>query len=155
MRKDDIIKSIRYILNVGDGEIAEILKHAGYKPSREEIAYIFEEPAEGKDKIDITHELTAYFLDGLIFYKRGKSDKHPQQPIITPVTNNMVMKKLRVAFTLREDEILEILKKTGFTISASELNALFRNKSHRNYQPAGDQVLRYFLKGLTMTYRKE
>lgn len=155
MRKDDIIKSIRYILNVGDGEIAEILKLAGYKPSREEIAYIFEEPAEGKDKIDITHELTAYFLDGLIFYKRGKSDKHPQQPIITPVTNNMVMKKLRVAFTLREDEILEILKKTGFTISASELNALFRNKSHRNYQPAGDQVLRYFLKGLTMTYRKE
>ena len=155
MRKDDIIKSIRYILNIGDGEVAEILKLAGYKPSREEIAYIFEEPAEGKDKIDITHELTAYFLDGLIFYKRGKSDKHPQQPIITPVTNNMVMKKLRVAFTLREDEILEILKKTGFTISASELNALFRNKSHRNYQPAGDQVLRYFLKGLTMTYRKE
>jgi len=155
MRKDDVIKSIRYTLNVGDGEIAEILKLAGYKPTREEIAYIFEEPEEGKDKIDITHEMTAYFLDGLIYYKRGKSDKHPQQPIQTPVTNNMVMKKLRVAFTLREDDIQKIIKKAGFDISASELNALFRNKNHRNYQPAGDQVLRYFLKGLAMTYRKE
>lgn len=155
MRKDDVIKSIRYTLNVGDGEIAEILKLAGYKPTREEIAYIFEEPEEGKDKIDITHEMTAYFLDGLIYYKRGKSDKHPQRPIQTPVTNNMVMKKLRVAFTLREDDIQNIIKKAGFDISASELNALFRNKSHRNYQPAGDQVLRYFLKGLSMTYRKD
>ncbi|TVR18345.1 MAG: DUF1456 family protein [Balneolaceae bacterium] len=155
MRKDDVIKSIRYTLNIGDGEIAEILKLAGYKPTREEIAYIFEEAEEGKDKIDITHEMTAYFLDGLIYYKRGKSDKHPQRPIQTPVTNNMVMKKLRVAFTLREDDIQKIINKAGFDISASELNALFRNKNHRNYQPAGDQVLRYFLKGLAMTYRKE
>lgn len=154
MRNDDVIQSIRYTLDISDAQIADILKLAGYQPARNEIEYIFEQPAEGKDKIDITHELTAYFLDGLIFYKRGKSDKHPQRPISTPVTNNMVLKKLRVAFKLREEDILEMLKKAGFTLSAPELNALFRNKNHRNYQPAGDQVLRYFLKGLTIKFKK-
>lgn len=154
MRNDDVIKSIRYTLNISDAQIAEILKLAGYKPSRSEIEYIFEEPAGDRDKIDITHELTAYFLDGLIYFKRGKSDKHPQQPISTPVTNNMVMKKLRVAFKLREENVLDMIEKAGFSITSSELNAMFRDKKHRNYQPAGDQVLRYFLKGLAMTYRK-
>ncbi|MDZ7720631.1 MAG: DUF1456 family protein [Balneolaceae bacterium] len=107
MRNDDIIQSIRYILDVGEGEIANILKLTDYKPKRKEIEYIFDDTIPEDRKVDTTHELTAYFLDGLIYYKRGKSDKHPPRPIKTPVTNNMVMKKLRVAFKLRDDDILE------------------------------------------------
>lgn len=146
MRNNEVLKSLRYILNVNEAEMAEILKLTGYKPKRSEIEYIFaDDDGEGPDT---THELTAYFLDGVIYHKRGKSDKHPPQPIQYPVTNNMVMKKLRVAFKLREGDILNILKKTGFKISAPELSALFRREGQKNYRPAGDQVLRYFLKGL-------
>lgn len=154
MRNDDIIQSIRYILDVGEGEIANILKLTDYKPKRKEIEYIFDETIPEDRKVDTTHELTAYFLDGLIYYKRGKSDKHPPRPIRTPVTNNMVLKKLRVAFKLRDDDILNILKSTGFEISKSEVNALFQKESHSNYMEAGDQVLRYFLKGLAERERK-
>lgn len=146
MRNDDILKSLRYILDVNEAEMAEILKLAGYKPTRSEIEYIFEDHED--EGPDTTHELTAHFLDGVIYYKRGKSDKHPPQPIRYPVTNNMVLKKLRVAFKLKEEDILEILKNTGFKISSTELSALFRNENHKNYRPAGDQVLRYFLRGL-------
>ena len=146
MRNNDILKSLRYILDVNEAEMAEILKLAGYKPSRSEIEYIFENHDE--DDPDTTHELTAYFLDGVIYHKRGKSDKHPPQPIQYPVTNNMVLKKLRVAFKLREEDILKLLKSNGFKISSTELSALFRKENHKNYRPAGDQVLRYFLKGL-------
>ncbi|MDX1590521.1 MAG: DUF1456 family protein [Balneolaceae bacterium] len=146
MRNTDILKSLRYILDINEAEMAEILKLAGYKPNRKEIADIFEEDDE--DSPDTTHELTAYFLDGVIYYKRGKSDKHPPQPIRYPVTNNMVLKKLRVAFKMREDDILKVLKKTGFKISPTELSALFRREDHKNYRPAGDQILRYFLRGL-------
>ena len=155
MRNDDIIKSIRYILDVGEGEIANILKLTDYKPTRKEIEYIFDDTIPEDRKVDTTHELTAHFLDGLIYYKRGKSDKHPPRPIRTPVTNNMVMKKLRVAFKLRDDDILDILKSTGFDISKSELNALFQKENHSNYMKAQDQVLRYFLKGLTERVRKD
>ena len=142
------------MLDVGEGEIANILRLTDYKPKREEISYIFDDSIPEDQKVDATHELTAYFLDGLIYYKRGKSDKHPPRPIRTPVTNNMVMKKLRVAFKLRDDDIVNILKSTGFNISKSEVNALFQKESHSNYKEAGDQVLRYFLKGLTDRVRE-
>lgn len=151
MRNDDVIKSIRYILDLDDVEIAEILKLADYQPKRDEIAGIFEED----DDKDATHELTANFLDGLIYFRRGKSDKHPPQPIQIPVTNNIVLKKLRVAFKLRENDIQKILHSTGFEVSSTELSALFRKENHRNYRECGDQLLRYFLKGLAIKYRNE
>jgi len=156
MRHDDVIKSIRYTLNISDAEIAEIVKLGGYRPTRDEIATIFlDEEEGGEDKKDVSHEMMAHFLDGLIYYKRGKSDKHPPRPITIPVTNNTVLKKLRVAFKLREDQIQQIIKKAGFTVSSSELNALFRDRKHRNFVPCGDQLLRYFLKGLAITFRKD
>ncbi len=152
MRSEDVIKSIRYILDISDAEIANIFKLGGYQPSRLEITAIFDE--EDGEKSDLSHKAMAHFLDGLIYYKRGKSDKHPPRPISVPVSNNTVLKKLRVAFKLREEEIQKTLQMAGFSMSSSELNALFRKKNHRNYKPCGDQVLRYFLKGLAMKFRK-
>ncbi|MDZ7716175.1 MAG: DUF1456 family protein [Balneolaceae bacterium] len=110
MRNDDIIQSIRYMLDIDDVKIAHILKLRGYQPEREEIIHIFDDsnPDDDQNNTDTSHELLAYFLDGLIYHLRGKSDKHPPRPIKTPVTNNMVLKKLRVAFKLQEDDMHEI-----------------------------------------------
>lgn len=157
MRNNDIIQSIRYMLDLDHVQIAEILKLRGYQPTRKEVASIFYEVDESADpdKHDSSDEMMAYFLDGLIFYRRGKSDKHPPRPIKTPVTNNMVLKKLRVAFKLRDDDIQDILESAGFAITKTELSALFRDKKHKHYRESGDQILRYFLKGLTMRVRKD
>lgn len=144
------------MLDLDHVQIAEILRLRGYEPTRKEVASIFYEADENDaDANDSSDELMAYFLDGLIFFRRGKSDKHPPQRIKTPVTNNMVLKKLRVAFKLRDDDIHQILQSTGFSISKSEVNALFQKESHSNYREAGDQVLRYFLKGLTERVRED
>jgi uncharacterized protein YehS (DUF1456 family) len=155
MRNDDVIKSIRYMLDISDAKIAEILKLGGYQPTRDEVAAIFHDEVEGEEKEDISHQMMAHFLDGLIYFKRGKSDKHPPRPITIPVSNNTVLKKMRVAFKLREEDIRKILQLAGFSIPSSELNALFRDKKHRNYKPCGDQILRYFLKGMTLKLRGE
>lgn len=157
MRNNDVIQSIRYMLDLNHAQIAEILKLRGYDPKREEVESIFNEDGLSDEELyenDSSHKLMAYFLDGLIFHLRGKSDKHPPRPIKTPVNNNDVLKKLRVAFKFRDDDIRDILKSTGFSISKSEVNALFRDPNHKNYRICGDQVLRYFLKGLTMRVRK-
>lgn len=150
MRNSDILKSIRYILNVNDVTIAEICKLSGYKPSREETETIFDDDPDAKDAGD---ELTAHFLDGLIVYKRGRNSKYPPQPVQIPVTNNLVLKKLRVAFKLKDVEILSILHSAGVRISKSELNAFFQRENHKNYKECGDQVVRYFLRGLADKYR--
>lgn len=69
------------------------------------------------------------------------------------LTNNDILKKIRVALELRDDDIIEILKLNDFDITKSELNALFRKDDHPNYVPCGDQLLRNFLNGL-ITYKR-
>ena len=69
------------------------------------------------------------------------------------MTNNDILKKLRVALKLRDDDIIKILSLVDFRISKSELNALFRREDHPNYMECGDQILRNFLNGLVIHLR--
>lgn len=72
---------------------------------------------------------------------------------IIPMTNNDILKKLRVALKLRDEDIIEILKLVDFQVSKSEVNALFRTEDHPNYKECGDQLLRNFLNGLIIYKR--
>jgi len=69
------------------------------------------------------------------------------------MSNNDIMKKLRVALHLRDDDIIHILKLVDFNISKTELSAFFRSEEHPNFKPCGDQVLRNFLNGLVIYKR--
>ncbi|WP_192820198.1 DUF1456 family protein [Rufibacter sp. LB8] len=69
------------------------------------------------------------------------------------MTNNDIMKKLRVALQLRDDDIVNILKLVDFNVTKSELGAIFRQEDHANYKPCGDQLLRNFLNGLVIHLR--
>lgn len=69
------------------------------------------------------------------------------------MSNNDVLKKLRVALHLRDDDIIHILKLVDFNVSKSELGAFFRNEDHPNYKECGDQILRNFLNGLVIHLR--
>ena len=69
------------------------------------------------------------------------------------MTNNDILKKLRVALRFRDDDILQILELVDFKLSKSELGALFRNEDHPNYRECGDQILRNFLNGLVLHLR--
>ena len=69
------------------------------------------------------------------------------------LTNNDILKKLRVAHKLRNDEIIDILKLVDFEISKGALGDLFRNEDHPGFEEAGDQILRKFLDGLIIKLR--
>jgi uncharacterized protein YehS (DUF1456 family) len=69
------------------------------------------------------------------------------------MTNNDILKKLRIALELRDTDIIEILKLAEFDISKSELSALFRKEGQENYKECGDQILRRFLNGLIIRNR--
>ena len=69
------------------------------------------------------------------------------------MTNNDILKKLRVALKLRDEDIIEILKLVDFQVTKSELSALFRAEEHPNYMECGDQLLRNFLNGLIIYER--
>ncbi|WJJ98042.1 DUF1456 family protein [Algibacter luteus] len=69
------------------------------------------------------------------------------------MTNNDILKKLRVALKLRDDDIVKILALVDFRISKSELGAFFRKEDHPKYMECGDQILRNFLNGLVIHLR--
>ncbi|PIQ16655.1 MAG: hypothetical protein COW67_01770 [Flavobacteriales bacterium CG18_big_fil_WC_8_21_14_2_50_32_9] len=69
------------------------------------------------------------------------------------LSNNDILKKLRVALKLRDDDIVSICALVDFKITKSELGALYRNEEHPKYMECGDQFLRNFLNGLIIHLR--
>ena len=69
------------------------------------------------------------------------------------LSNNDILKKLRVALSLQNDDIIKILSLVDFEISKGALGDLFRNEDHPGYVEAGDQILRNFLNGLIIYKR--
>lgn len=147
MINNDVLRSLRYILNVNDQKIVEIIASSGGVTTIESIkSFLLSDENPKYSPCDDT--TMAHFLDGLIYFKRGKDDSKPAMPFEFPITNNLILKKLRVAFELKEDDIHQILESAEWKMGRSELSAFMRKKDHPNYRECGDQVLRYFLRGL-------
>jgi len=69
------------------------------------------------------------------------------------MSNNDIMKKLRVALKFTDDDIIEVLSLANFRITKTEITAIFRKEDHPNFKPCGDQILRNFLNGLIIYKR--
>ncbi|PVZ87082.1 DUF1456 domain-containing protein [Serratia sp. S1B] len=152
MINNDVLRSVRYILALNDVKMAAIVKLDDFDVDAAAMrAYTIKEGEEGFEKCP--DEVMAHFLNGLVFFKRGKDDKYPAPALELPITNNLVLKKLRVAFELKDIDLQQIFTAVDFRISKPELSALFRKPDNKNYRPCGDQMLRYFLKGLALRIR--
>jgi len=151
MLNNDVLRSLRYTLKVNEFELAHIVKMGGGDVTQAEInTYIKKEDEPGF--IKCPQNVLAHFLNGLIYLKRGRDDARPALVADLP-TNNVVLKKLRVAFELKDTDFLDMLKAGGFNVSKSELSALFRKEGHENYKVCGDQYLRQVLKALALRER--
>ena len=63
------------------------------------------------------------------------------------MTNNEIIKKLRIALDLKEPEMISIFVLAGYEIKKSELSAVFRKEGHKNYRECSDELLNHFLNG--------
>lgn len=151
MINNDVIRSVRFMLNVSEFKLVEIVALGGGEVTQAKMnAYMKKDDEPGFE--ECPQNVMARFLNGLIYFKRGKDESRPPLAPELP-TNNVVLKKLRVAFELKDEDIMALLDSTGFKITKSELSALFRKEGHLNYRACGDQLLRNFLKGLTSKIR--
>ena len=149
------LRSLRYLLNVNDAGLADIFPlRLGQREiyTRDEVvAFLKKEDEAGYQPC--SDKAMAHFLNGLVTSKRGKDESRPLQPIELPVTNNTVLKKIRVAFELKDDDLIALLERVGLQVSKGELSAFFRRPDHRNYRACGDQVLRHLFRGLATAAR--
>jgi len=129
-----------------------IFKLGGYEGSKPELATWLAREG-GPEFVLCEDEKLARFLNGLIIKNRGsKGDDIPEPERV--LSNNIVLRKLKIALNLQADDFLEILKLNEFTLSKHELSALFRRADHKNYRECQDQLLRNVLDGMEKHYRK-
>ena len=165
MTNNDILKRLRFALDISDFSLIEMVELGGKEISESDLAFYFKKEDE-ENYANCSDSILLAFLDGLILKKRGpcKNENRETPPSTgknspdvpkgkTSPRNNSVMKKLRIALELKEVDIIEIFRQVDFRISKSELSALFRRSDHKNFRECGDQMLRNFIQGLTKTYR--
>ena len=154
MINNDVLRAIRYMLDLSDAKVAQLVNLADptVELEREQVqAYLKKEGEPGYE--ECSNKVLVQFLDGLVVQRRGRDESQPPRPPEKRVTNNVVLKKLRVAFELKDVDMHQILESAGMPVSKPELSALFRQSDHKNFKLCGDQLLRNFLKGLTMRVR--
>ncbi len=153
MNNNDILRSIRYTFDFGDDRMIKLFEMGGKFVTRAEVSNWLKRD-DDPDFNSLYDKDLAYFLNGLIIYNRGQKDE--QLPVAEKtLTNNMILKKLKIALSLKDEDILSILKKVDVKLSKHELSAFFRKPTQNQYMPCLDQVLRNFLKGIQIRYRVE
>jgi uncharacterized protein YehS (DUF1456 family) len=151
MSNNDIIKSIRYTFDLKDDEMIETFGFGGKSVTRSEVSNWMKKEDDPAFTGLYDKDL-AYFLNGFIVKKRGK--KEGEEPVAEKtLNNNLILRKLKIALNLQDEDILKILDKADLQISKHELSAFFRKPTQSQYRPCKDQVIRNFLRGLQLTFR--
>lgn len=155
MNNNDILRRVHYALNISNPDMVAIFKLAGHDLQESAIPEILKKEKEA-GFVECSDQLLTLFLDGLIIMKRGKKETtspQPTMPIEIAMSNNMVLKKLRIAFNFKEEDMLDMFKRADCAITKPELSALFRRQGSKNYKTCGDQILKKFLHGVTVFFR--
>ena len=156
MTNNDVFRRLRYAIDLSNQAVVEICRLAGEELTQPEVlALLKKEDEEGF--MPLSDRLLERFLDGLIVHKRGprEGEPAPAPKGAIPLTNNEILKKIRVALALKDEDLLAVFRLAPFPVTKSELTALFRATGHEKYKECGDQLLRNFLKGLTVKYRND
>jgi len=148
---NDILRRIRYTFDFDDSTMINIFKQVDYAVTREQISCWLKKD-DDDDYASCGDVQFASFLNGLIIKKRGKQDG-PLPEAEKKLSNNIVLRKLKIALDLKNDDVLAIMASAGLSISKHELSAFFRRENHKHYRSCKDQVLRNFLQGIQSKYR--
>lgn len=163
MNNNDILRRLRYALDISDVNMSKIFELGGYKIDADGVKAILKKEIDD-GYVTLRNEELKKFLDGFVIFKRGKLELKPGQnpPVEEQFSskknsnnNNIILKKLRIALEYKSEDMLKVFKLGGVEMSEHELSALFRKKDHKNYKECGDKYIRVFLKGLVTLYRGE
>lgn len=160
MNNNDILRRVRYALDISDINMSKIFKFGGLDLDVDAVKNILKKEIDD-GYVSLNNADLKKFLDGFIIFKRGKLEEKPGQEQQDDEfgkgknsnNNNLILKKLRIALSYKSNDMVKVFKLGGVEISESELSALFRKKDHKNYRECGDKYIRVFLKGLVELHR--
>ncbi|OIO99546.1 MAG: hypothetical protein AUJ98_10655 [Bacteroidetes bacterium CG2_30_33_31] len=150
MNNNDILRRLRYTFKLSDDNMIRIFALADAEVTRSEISDWLKKDDDEAFK-EIHDKQLAIFLNGFINYRRGKKDGAQAIPEKS-TNNNIILRKLKIALDLKDEDILDIFKLVDMQVSRHELSALFRKPIQSQYRVCKDQFLRNFLQGLQLKF---
>lgn len=153
MTNNDILRRVRYLFDFNDFSMIAIFKLADYDVENIDIINWLKKD-DDPSLVELTDRDLAIFLNGLIIKTRGKRDGPLPEPE-DPLSNNMILRKLKIALNFKTDDILDLFALVGRKLSKHELSAFFRNPNHKSYRDCMDQYLRNFLQALQKKYQNK
>ena len=113
MTNNDILRRIRFALELNDAQMVAVFAQSEVTLSEADVVAYMAKEHEAHVKV-CSGTLLAQFLDGLILEKRGpRKEGAPVAPPVEELTNNGVFKKLRIALSMQEKEVLAALAAGG------------------------------------------
>lgn len=155
MNSNELLRSLRKVLSANETTMAEISNLGSHKIDVHGMKNMLKHNNDSDFKVCDDATLAAY-LEALIIHKRGGENTAKASPYL-PLSNNQILKKLRVAFELKDDDMHQIFSSSDADVEVSkqELKSLFRNEENKNFKACDDKLLRAFLDGLTQRTRSE
>ncbi len=150
MKTNDILYKIQKALNLSQKEMLEAYKLAEYNMDTEHLDSLLKRRQDEGSKL-CSYEELGVFLDGFVILKRGPSPKKKNDDVVE-LTNNLILKKLRIALELKEAETEIIFSLGEAELSKQQLASLFRKEGHKNFKECSDKLLMVFLDGLDEFY---
>lgn len=148
-----ILKKIKYVQFWNDKDIIDAFQLGGIEMDEEQMQKHLKKE-DDVDFVPLLDEALAGFLNGLIIKLRGP--KGDEQPVAEKeLNNNLILRKLKIAYNLKDTDMLELFELATFRIGKAELSAFFRKEDHKNFRWCKDQILRNFLMGLQLKLRKK
>ena len=151
MKTNDILYKIQKALNLSQEEMLEAYKLADYNIDATHLDSLLKRRQDEGSKL-CSYEELGVFLDGFVILKRGPSPKKENNNEIVELTNNLILKKLRIALELKEAETEIIFSLGEAELSKQQLASLFRKEGHKNFKECSEELLMAFLDGLDEFY---
>jgi len=147
---NEILFHIQKALNLSEAEMIKAYKLESYEMETTHLTSLLKRHQDKTFKL-CTYEELGIFLDGLVTFKRGPSPKKKDNELVE-LTNNLILKKLRIALELKEAETEIIFGLVDIELTKQQLASLFRKETHKNFKPCSAELLMAFLEGLNEFY---
>ena len=151
VKTNEVLYRIQKALNLTTEEMLRAYELEDYKMDASHLDALLKRHQD-KAFVPASYEELGVFLDGLVTLKRGPSPKKSNDDEAVELTNNLILKKLRIALELKEAETEIIFGLADVQLSKQQLSSLFRKESHKNFKVCSDELLMAFLEGLDEFY---
>jgi uncharacterized protein YehS (DUF1456 family) len=156
MRTNDIFRKIVQSLPLDTPQIQSLFAPSDIDLSDKDVANLLKTDYQPGFEA-MPEYILIIFLNNLIDQERGKKADAVAEAIEkhAKISNNDVLKKLRIAFVLHEQDLRGALKLVTIELTKSDLAALFRKAGHEHYKACDDELVLDFIEGIGLLLQQK